>query len=38
MIPIKSVSGIIGTGSAVHKVDYTCGLCTYDACYRRKKK
>ena len=38
MIPIKSVSGIIGTGSVVHKVDYTCGLCTYDACYRRKKK
>ncbi|WP_455585378.1 vitamin B12 dependent-methionine synthase activation domain-containing protein [Bacteroides sp.] len=38
MLPIKSVSGIIGIGSAVHKLEYSCGLCTYEKCYRRKKK
>lgn len=38
MLPIKSVSGIIGTGSTVRKLEYTCGLCTYDKCYRRKVK
>jgi Vitamin B12 dependent methionine synthase, activation domain len=41
MIPIKSVSGIIGAGAAVKRVDYmcsTCGMkdCTYRA-YRRAK-
>lgn len=30
MIPIKSVSGIIGVGSHVRKLEYTCGLCTYE--------
>lgn len=38
MIPIKSVSGVIGLGSEVRKVDYTCGLCTYEKCYRRKQR
>lgn len=37
MIPIKSVSGVIGLGSGVRKLEYTCGLCTYENCYRRKK-
>jgi hypothetical protein len=41
MIPIKSVSGIIGAGTTVKRVDYacnTCGMknCTYRA-YRRAK-
>jgi len=41
MVPIKSVSGIIGAGTAVKRVDYmcnTCGMkdCTYRA-YRRAK-
>ena len=41
MIPIKSVSGIIGAGKAVKRVDYmcdTCGMkdCTYRA-YRQAK-
>ena len=41
MIPIKSISGIIGVGTAVKRVDYmcnTCGMkdCTYRA-YRRAK-
>ena len=38
MVPIKSVSGIIGLGREVRKLDYTCGLCTYEKCYKRKKK
>lgn len=38
MIPIKSVSGVLGLGSGVRKVDYTCGLCTYEKCYRRKQR
>lgn len=36
MIPIKSVSGVIGIGSSVRKLEYTCGLCTYENCFRRK--
>ena len=38
MVPIKSVSGIIGLGREVRKLDYTCGLCTFENCYKRKKK
>lgn len=38
MLPIKSVSGIIGLGEQVRKVEYTCGLCNYEKCYRRKRK
>jgi hypothetical protein len=42
MIPIKSVSGIIGAGTAVKKVDYmcnTCGMkdCTYRAYHQKNK-
>jgi hypothetical protein len=37
MIPIKSVSGIIGLGKDVRHLDYTCGLCDMKQCYRRKK-
>lgn len=37
MIPIKSVSGIIGLGRNVRKLDYTCGLCNYDKCYKRRR-
>lgn len=37
MLPIKSVSGIIGLGPSVRKLDYTCGLCDYKQCYKRKK-
>ena len=35
MVPIKSVSGIIGVGSEVRKLDYTCGLCDFKQCYKR---
>jgi hypothetical protein len=38
MVPIKSVSGIIGLGEKVHKLEYTCGLCDFKQCYKRKKK
>ncbi len=38
MVPIKSVSGIIGVGEKVRKLDYTCGLCDFKQCYKRKLK
>lgn len=37
MIPIKSVSGVIGLGADVRKLEYTCGLCDYAKCYKRRK-
>lgn len=38
MLPIKSVSGIIGLGKNVRKMEYTCGLCTFEQCFRRKQR
>ena len=38
MVPIKSVSGIIGLGPQVKYMDYTCGLCDFQQCYKRKLK
>lgn len=38
MIPIKSVSGIIGLGSSVKKHDYQCSICDLESCFRRKAK
>jgi cobalamin-dependent methionine synthase I len=38
MVPIKSISGIIGIGKKVRKLDYTCGLCDFTQCYKRKLK
>lgn len=37
MVPIKSVSGVVGLGPSVHHLDYSCGLCNYDKCYKRKR-
>lgn len=37
MVPIKSVSGVIGLGPGVKKLEYTCGLCDYAKCYKRRK-
>lgn len=37
MLPIKSVSGVIGVGPGVKKLEYTCGLCDYAKCYKRRK-
>ncbi len=38
MVPIKSVSGIIGLGKDVRHLDYTCGLCDFQQCYKRRQK
>ncbi len=38
MVPIKSVSGIVGLGREVRRMDYTCGLCDMKHCYKRKTK
>ena len=36
MLPMKSVSGIIGVGPDVRYLPYTCGLCDKKDCYKRK--
>lgn len=36
MLPIKSVSGVLGIGAEVRKLDYSCGLCDFKQCYKRK--
>lgn len=38
MIPIKSVSGVIGIGHNVRRRDYTCNLCGLSASCKRGKK
>ncbi len=38
MLPIKSVSGIIGLGKDVRHLDYSCGLCDFQQCYKRRQK
>ncbi len=35
MSPIKSVSGIIGYGKNVKKMEYSCKICGMDYCYKR---
>lgn len=36
MKPVKSVSGVIGIGSKVRHMDYTCGICGLHDCLYRK--
>ena len=38
MIPIKSISGVIGIGHNVRRRDYTCNLCGLNASCRRGRK
>ncbi|MGD0591220.1 MAG: vitamin B12 dependent-methionine synthase activation domain-containing protein [Bacteroidota bacterium] len=38
MVPIKSVSGIIGVGKTVKRVGYTCDLCGMKDCTYRAKR
>ena len=38
MLPIKSVSGLIGLGTDVRRLEYTCGLCNFEKCYKRKAR
>jgi len=36
MLPIKSVSGIIGIGPDVRYLQYSCGICDKKDCYKRR--
>lgn len=36
MLPIKSVSAVVGIGSTMKKRPYKCALCTKKDCYKRK--
>jgi len=38
MIPMKSVSGIIGLGKSVFKRPYPCATCNYTDCFKNKNK
>lgn len=38
MIPIKSVSGVVGIGENVVKKNYQCSICEMENCFRRKIK
>jgi hypothetical protein len=38
MFPIKSVSGVIGTGASVSYRDYTCELCSMKTCIFRRTR
>ena len=38
MLPVKSVSGIIGIGADVRYLPYTCGICDKKDCYKRRSK
>jgi hypothetical protein len=36
MQPEKSVSGIVGIGGSVERLDYGCKICTLEHCFRRR--
>ena len=38
MLPMKSVSGVIGIGPDVRYLPYTCGICDKKDCYKRRTK
>ena len=38
MTPIKSVSGVIGVGPNVRHLDYTCGLCNFEKCFKKRRR
>lgn len=37
MIPIKSISAVIGIGKNAEKKDYECSICEIDFCYKRER-
>lgn len=37
MMPIKSVSAVIGVGKSVVKKNYECSICDIDFCYKRER-
>lgn len=38
MVPIKSISGVIGVGAAVRKLDYECKVCDLEDCVYRNAR
>ncbi|MBN1302712.1 MAG: hypothetical protein JW995_15955 [Melioribacteraceae bacterium] len=38
MTPIKSISGIIGAGREVKRLDYQCQICDLQNCYKRRRE
>ena len=38
MLPVKSVSGIIGIGPEARLMPYSCNICTMKMCFRRHRK
>ncbi len=38
MLPIKSVSGVIGIGKNVKRMEYSCQICNKKDCYMRRTK
>lgn len=38
MLPIKSVSGIIGIGQNLRKMDYPCAICNQEHCIMRRQR
>ena len=38
MIPVKSVSNLVGIGRNIEKKPYGCAICTFEGCYKKLKK
>ena len=38
MVPVKSLSGVIGVGSGVKRGAYQCSICDLKDCYRRREE
>ncbi len=36
MVPVKSISGVIGLGPDVHREGYQCAICDMQDCFRRR--
>ena len=37
MLPVKSISAVIGIGKTVEKKDYQCSICDVEFCYKRDR-
>lgn len=37
MVPIKSISAVIGIGKEVERKDYECSICDIEFCYKRER-
>jgi len=38
MIPLKSVSGVIGLGPSMQRLGYRCAICDLEDCFRRREE